>query len=325
MDKSGQRKDWPEYKMEKVIAITGATGFIGGALINRLASAGRPIQALIRPESIHKKPDEGAVKWIQGNLNDVNSLKQLVNGTDVVVHCAGVVRGAIPEHFNRVNVDGVANLARVVSEQQPIPRFLLISSLAAREPQLSAYAASKQRGEQVLMNAAGKMEWTVYRPSAVYGPGDREVMPVLRWMARGVAPLPGSANGRFSLIYIADLADAIVRWLDYPCGHHRTFELHDGKPAGYSWHDVIDTVSGLRGTPPLRLKIPVRMLKLAAALNIALARAFGYAPMLTPGKVRELRHSDWSADNAAISETTGWSPKITLAEGLRLTLGWSHP
>lgn len=310
--------------MEKVIAITGATGFIGGALINRLAPGGRPIQALIRPQSIHKKPGEGTVKWIQGNLNDVDSLKQLVNGSDVVVHCAGVVRGATPEHFNRVNVDGVAHLARVVTRQQPTPRFLLISSLAAREPQLSAYAASKQQGEQVLMDAAENVEWSVYRPCAVYGPGDREVMPVLRWMAKGVAPLPGSANGRFSLIYIADLADAIVRWIDYPGGHRRTFELHDGKPAGYTWHDIINTISGLRGAPPVSLKIPVRMLKLAAILNIALARTFGYAPMLTPGKLRELRHSDWSADNTAISETTGWSPKITLAEGLRLTLGGSH-
>ena len=307
--------------MAGTIAITGATGFIGSALIKRLVSSGRQIQALVRPASARKQSVDGAVQWIQGDLDDVDSLRQLVHGAEVVIHCAGVVRGATREQFNRVNVDGVARLAQAVTQLQPAPRFLLISSLTAREPQLSAYAASKQQGERVLMDMPGNMEWTVYRPTAVYGPGDREMMPTLRWMARGVAPVLGSGNRRFSLIYITDLADAIVRWLD--CGHcqGRTYELHDGNPTGYTWNDVIDTIAGLRGAPVVRLRIPVAMVKLAAALNIAFARAVGYAPMLTPGKVRELTHIDWTADNATLCENTDWSPKITLAEGLRRTLG----
>ena len=309
--------------MEKVIAITGATGFIGGALIKRLSAGGRQIKALIRPASGHKQPADGTTKWIQGDLNDADSLRDLVRGADAVVHCAGVVRGATREQFNHVNVNGVAHLAQAASDQQPVPRFLLISSLAARAPQLSAYAASKKLGEGALMDLSGNMEWTVFRPSAVYGPGDRELMPVFRWMAKGVAPLLGSGDRRFSLIYIADLAEAIEQWLDCPRGHRQTFELHDGKPSGYSWHEVIDTISSLRGAPVVRLKIPVGMLKMASALNVALARTFGYAPMLTPGKIRELSHTDWSVDNAAIMEATGWSPKIELVEGLQRTLGLS--
>ena len=310
--------------MENVIAITGATGFIGGALIKRLASTDRQIQALIRPASVHKQPRDGATRWIQGDLDDADSLRQLVRGADAVVHCAGVVRGATREQFNRVNIDGVGRLAQLVSHQQPAPRFLLISSLAAREPQLSAYAASKQQGERALMQTSGNLDWTIFRPTAVYGPGDRELMPVLRWMAKGVAPLLGSGQGRYSFIYIADLADAIVRWLDCGRCRHSTYELHDGNPAGYSWHDVIDTVACLRGAPVVRLRIPLIMVKLAAALNIAFARGLGYAPMLTPGKVRELSHSDWSVDNAAICEKTGWSPKIDLTEGLRRMLAMNH-
>ncbi len=306
--------------MSQTIAITGATGFIGGCLSKRLASTGRQIQALIRPTSIHKKPVDGPVKWIPGDLDDADSLRRLVRGADVVVHCAGAVRGATREQFNRVNVDGVARLAQAVCEQQPVPRFLLISSLAAREPKLSEYAASKHQGERALVDTAGNNDWTVFRPSAVYGEGDRELTPFLRWMARGVAPLPGSGNGRFSLIYIQDLTDAIVKWLECNRGVRRTFELHDGKPAGYSWHEVIDTVAGLRGAPVIRLKIPLAMVKLAAMLNLALARAVGYAPMLTPGKVRELSHSDWIGDNGALCRQIGWSPQIQLAEGLRRTL-----
>ena len=306
--------------METVIAITGATGFIGGTLIRRLAAAGRQVQALIRPASIHKQPGDGALKWIQGDLEDVDSLGQLVHGADVIVHCAGAVRGATQAHFNRINVDGVARLAQVAIKQQPPPRFLLMSSLAAREPQLSAYASSKQQGERVLMEASGNMDWAVFRPSAVYGPGDREMMPVLRWMAKGVAPLPGSGNGRFAMLYAEDLAEAVILWLDHGRGQGLTYELHDGHPGGYSWQEVIQTIARLRGAPVTRIKVPLALMRLIAIINLAAARTIGYAPMLTPGKIREISHPDWIADNAAICKSTGWSPKIDLAEGLRRTL-----
>ena len=146
-------------------------------------------------------------------------------------------------------------------------------------------------------------------------------MPVFRWMAKGVAPLLGSGNNRFSLLYIEDLVAAVLHWLDQGRDQGFTYELHDGHPAGgYSWHEVIHTVARLRGAPVVRIRIPVVLAKLVAILNLAAARTIGYAPMLTPGKIRELSHSDWTGDNAALCRKTGWSPQIQLAEGLRRTL-----
>ena len=308
--------------MAETIALTGATGFVGGALLKRLVTTGKLIKALIRPASAHKQPADGSTRWIKGDLEDVTSLRQLVRGADVIVHCAGVVRGATRKQFNRVNVDGVARLVQAASEQQPVPRFLLMSSLAAREPQLSDHAASKRQGERVFMEKSGRIGGAIFRPSAVYGPGDRELMPTFRWMAKGVAPLLGSGNSRFSLLYIEDLVDAVLHWLDQGRDQGFTYELHDGHPAGgYSWHEVIHTVARLRGAPVVRVRIPVVLAKLVAILNLAAARTIGYAPMLTPGKVRELCHSDWIGDNAALCRETGWSPQIQLAEGLRRTLG----
>lgn len=311
--------------MSGIIVITGATGFIGGALIKRLAADGRQVRALIRPAKTSKKPADVSATWVRGDLDDADSLRRLVSGTDAVIHCAGAVRGAKAEQFDRVNAEGVARLVQVAGEQRPVPRMLLISSLAAREPQLSAYAASKRKGEDALLAAPANMDWSIFRPSAVYGPGDRELLPVLRWMARGIAPLLGSGKGRFSLIYIPDLVDAVLHWLD--CGQARgsIYELGDGKPGGYSWHDVADKVARLRGAPVARVRIPLSLLKLAAILNLAVARIAGYAPMLTPGKVRELSHTDWSACNEAINADTGWSPKFELAQGLRQTLKLDNP
>jgi nucleoside-diphosphate-sugar epimerase len=207
-------------------------------------------------------------------------------------------------------------------DQHPAPRLLLISSLAAREPHLSHYAASKRQGEKVLAAQSHQLSWTIYRPCAVYGPGDREILPVFKWMAKGIAPVLGSGNGRFSLIYVKDLAEAVVKWLSHDCCPSGTYELHDGHPGGYSWHDVIDTVKHLRNNAVVSLKIPLVLVKLVAAFNLLAARTIGYAPMLTPGKVCELSHPDWVCDNAALNSATGWSPQILLPEGLQQTLGW---
>jgi nucleoside-diphosphate-sugar epimerase len=311
--------------MIDTIAITGATGFVGTALTRRLAASGRKIRALIRPASTHKRPTGIDVGWIEGDLEDVASLGRLVHGADAVVHCAGTVRAATRAQFNRVNVDGTARLIKLVLDQHPTPQVLLISSLAAREPHLSPYAASKREGEEVLVEKSDKLFWTVFRPSAIYGPGDRELMPVFQWMKKGVAPILGSGNNRFSLLYVEDLVEAIVKWLDRKHNPACTYELHDGQPGGYSWIDVIDTVTHLRqGKSVVAIRIPLLLAKLLATINLTGARALGYAPMLTPGKIRELRHTNWVCDNTALNNATGWTPRVLLAEGLQRTLQWNN-
>jgi len=307
--------------MADTIAITGATGFVGSAVARRLTTAGYRIRGLLRSGSLHKRPVDNAYRWIEGDLEDAPSLKRLVKDVSAVIHCAGAVRGATRDQFNRVNADGFARLVNATVEERPMPRLLLISSLSAREPQLSHYAASKRRGERVLVEQPHELFWTIYRPCAVYGPGDREMLPLFKWMAKGIAPVLGSGSNRFSLIYVDDLAEAVVKWLDQAGCHAGTYELHDGHPGGYSWHDAIDAVKQLRKKAVLRLNIPLFLVKLAAWLNLLAARTIGYAPMLTPGKFSELSHPDWVCDNGDLQEATGWSPQILLPEGLRLTLG----
>ena len=306
--------------MSRTIALTGATGFIGRILALRLISAGWQTRGLVRPSSLGSPQVEISIQWIQGDLGNRDSLRRLVNGVDAIVHCAGAVRGASKAHFNRVNVDGVARLVQVAREQHQLPRFLLMSSLAAREPHLSLYAASKRRGEEALASGAGDMGWTTFRPPAVYGPGDKELLPLFRWIGRGLAPILGRADARFSLLYVEDLAEAVVRWLDHGGSERQCFELHDGRPGGYTWGEVIKTVALFYGKTPFHLRVPESVLQLLARLNLTTAQLLGYAPMLTPGKVRELRHRNWVCDNDALSREIGWLPRISLEEGLRRTL-----
>jgi nucleoside-diphosphate-sugar epimerase len=306
----------------QTIAITGATGFIGRRICSRLLEARCRVRALVRSprRASERLPD--TVELIEGSLADPDRLTELVDGADGVVHCAGAVRGATREQFDRVNVDGVRALLRALQAQPQPPRLLSLSSLAAREPGLSHYAASKRRGEQVLAEEAGKVAWVALRPPAVYGPGDTELLPLFRAMARGLAPVPGSPVARFSMLYVDDLAGAVLAWVNARDLRGGVYSLEDGRKGGYDWPDVAEIVSGICGRRVRLLPVPAWLLNALAATNSLAARVLGYAPMLTPEKLRELRHPDWVCDSEALQAELGWRPCFPLEAGLRATPGW---
>ena len=308
--------------MSRTIAVTGGTGFIGGMLIHHLVNAGYRVRALTRDRSAHKLPELAGLEAVSGSLQDSESLRLLLQDASAVVHCAGAVRGVTAADFNAVNVEGVIQLVQAALSLSPRPRFLSLSSLAARAPQLSHYASSKRQGEQVLASMAADMEWVALRPPAVYGPGDKEMLPLFQWMGRGIAPVLGEAHARVSLLYVEDLCAAVLKWLDAGQCESGIYELNDTRAGGYSWDEVIANVSALRARRILRLPMPAALLRLLAGVNVTAARLIGYAPMLTPGKVRELRHPDWVADNTALTAAIDWQPEISLQEGLRRTMGW---
>ena len=302
------------------IAITGATGFIGTVLLSHLVDQGFHVKALYRPASTPTPDQTDAVQWQPGDLEDIKSLRKLVAGVDAIVHCAGAVRGTSLEQFENTNTAGVAHLLQAAVEEK-IPRFLLMSSLAAREPSLSAYASSKKSGEDVLVKYQDRISCDILRPPAVYGPGDREMLPLLRLIRHGIVPIVGDKDGRFSLIYVDDLVAAVSCLLrSEPATKSRCFELHDGQPDGYTWQRIKMVAAHLYGKEPRCLAIPRSLLQMIAVTNAGLARLFGYRPMLTPGKVREIFHPDWVCDNTAISEATDWQPRILFYEGMKRLL-----
>ncbi|MBN2231249.1 MAG: NAD-dependent epimerase/dehydratase family protein [Deltaproteobacteria bacterium] len=313
-------------KAEEPVAVTGATGFIGGEVVRQLTGGGFPVRALVRPAKAGRRQDRPGVAWLNGTLGDAAALVRLVRGCRMVVHCAGATRGLTPDDFREVNENGVRRLAAAIHSLPPVkrPRLLHISSLAAREPHLSPYAASKRGGELVLETEFADLPYTILRPPAVYGPGDRELRPLLRWLARGVLFAPGGAAARLSLLHVSDLAAAVRAWLEYGRGRDegRTFTLDDGRPGGYAWEDIRRCGVDFRRRPVLRLNVPRRVVRLAAGINTARARlVVGCRPMLTAGKVRELYHPDWVCGHQELRAACGWEPRIRLLDGLRLMAG----
>lgn len=308
--------------MSRLIAITGATGFIGQTICRVLHEAGFGIRILARsPERINGLA-ACVEDVVQGDLHDQQALMALVAGAAAVIHCAGVVRGVRQSDFDRVNVEGVGNLLNAVKATENPPRLFYLSSLAAREPELSFYARSKYRSEQLLAECAGDLSWLALRPPAVYGPGDRELLPLFKLMSHGLVPVLGERDARFSMIYVEDIAQLVLAWLQQDVTTSGVYALDDGKAGGYSWDDVSITVGQLCQRRVHTLQVPAAMLDIPAWVNRSLGRLWGYAPMLTPEKLRELRHPDWVCDNQALKAVVDWQPCYQLAEGLRHTPGW---
>lgn len=305
------------------VALTGATGFIGRRLQRHLLDSGHAVTVLIRPESAHRHHVDPRARVHAVSLTDSAGLARVLGDAQAVVYAAGSVRGRGDADFRPVNVDGVEAICVALAARVAPPRLLLISSLAATRPALSPYAASKAAGEAVVRGHDG-LDWTILRPPAVYGPGDRELLPLFSAMRAGLALRIGPAAQRLSLLHVDDLAAAVAAWLEHGAAcRHASYAIDDGQPDGHGWPELHGVLRGARMALPL--PVPRALLDGLARINIALAGLIGHAPMLTPGKVRELSEPAWLCDNSAFTAATAWQPRIALGDGVRALFDGSAP
>ena len=304
--------------MSQLIALTGATGFIGSSLLQTLTASGLSVRALVRrPGALRAQP---GLELIQGDLDCPASLGRLVKDCDAVVHLAGAIAGRRYIDFARINAAGTARLVGAMERFQPGARLILVSSLAAREPQLSHYAASKRAAETLVESSA--LDWLILRPPAVYGPEDPALAPLWAMLARGVLLRAGPPEARFSLLHVDDLRRAILQLLEIPTLGGATQCLDDGKPGGYCWAEVAETAAAVRGRTVKMLPLPGPVLHTAARVNLMLSRLRTSPPVLNPGKVRELTHIDWVCDSKLACVLQPWSPQRTLESALPELPGW---
>ena len=293
------------------IAVTGATGFVGQALLDRAAEAGLEVRALAR----QPQPSRSGVEWVAGDLADRDALAALVRPAQAVIHIAGVVNAPDAAGFEAGNVTGTLNLVECAVAAK-VPRFVHVSSLSAREPQLSVYGASKRKAEKVVM--ASPLDWTIVRPPAVYGPRDREMLDLFRFAKSGLVPLP--PRGRMAAIHVDDLARLLLALV--PSGEdvsQRVFEADDGHAGGWthkSFAKAIGWAVGKRITP---LPLPAFALRAAARGDRMLRRA---TAKLTEDRVGYMCHPDWTVRDSCRPPAARWTPEIGTREGLKATAKW---
>lgn len=302
-----------------VAALTGGTGFLGSHIAHALVARGWRVRLLVRPQSVAAAPSESMRDLVVGDLGDASALQRLVDGADVLIHAAGLVKARHDSAYWATNTTGSARLATTMRRWAPSAKFVLVSSIAARVPHLSSYAASKRAAEEAVVAEAGHTAVVVLRPCAIYGPGDRETLHVFR-AARGPVLLLPREPGKICLLHAADLADAVAAVAASP-ELRGTYEVTDRRYDGYAWTEIVAAMCAALSTSPPVLRIPARALHaLAPLLHIArLSRRFD---ILTPGKLREILHDDWSSDPLAQLPPSVWSAHVDLQNGLRQTAEW---
>jgi nucleoside-diphosphate-sugar epimerase len=301
--------------MSRLVAVTGASGFVGPHLVAALARRGWKLRLLVRRWSPLPSLASIEADIVLGDLADTVALRRLVEGADTVVHAAALIKAREPRDFMAINGDGTARL----SELAPAARFVLLSSLAAREPQLSPYAASKHAAEGAVSQRAGP--WLVVRAPAVYGPGDRETLAYFRAVGRGLAPRPLGPGARLSLIHAADLADAIARAIERPPAAS-IYEIDDGREGGYAYSDLQAAAERALGRTAWEVAIPRPVMAALAAVNGVVNSLGGPVQILTAGKVREIFHGDWTVRDRRLAAAIGFSGRFDLARGFADTILW---
>lgn len=299
--------------MARLVAVTGATGFVGTHLVAALARRGWRLRLLVRRWSPLPSLAGVDADLVLGDVSSEPALRQLVAGADAVVHAAGLIKAKADRDFLPVNRDSAALLSALA----PDAPLLLLSSLAAREPQLSAYGASKRAGEAVVATRSGP--WTIVRAPAVYGPGDRETLAYFRAVNSGIAPQPRVPEARLSLIHVADLAEALALAVERSPASG-TYEIDDGRT--YTYADMASAAGAALGRRPLRLAVPRSVMAGIARWNELRQSLGGGAQILTRGKVNEIFHPDWSASDRRLAAAIGFQPRYDLTSGFRNTILW---
>lgn len=294
-----------------VLAITGGTGFVGTALIDRAVKGGHHVRALTRRE---QPPREG-VTWIAGSLDDARSLFALAEGADAAIHVAGVVNAPDAAGFTAGNVDGTRHMLDA-ARTAGVRRFIHVSSIAAREPGLSNYCRSKAEAEALVL--ASDLDFTVVRPPAVYGPGDTEMRDLFRLAGKGLALLP--PGGRLSIIEVSDLARLLLALGTSSTGIGRTYEPDDGRPGGWSHKGFGRAIGQAMGRDHvLTLAMPRAVMRLAARGDRLFRRG---KAKLTMDRVGYLSHPDWVVSDANRPPPALWKPEVPTLAGLKRTAQW---
>lgn len=292
------------------LAVTGGTGFVGGRLLAMAEGESCTINALTR----RPQPARDGITWVEGALDNRDTLHQLVHDADAVIHVAGVVNAPDADGFEAGNVAGTLSLLAAATAAG-VRRFVHVSSLAAREPELSLYGASKAKGERLVTESG--LDWVIVRPPAVYGPGDRDMLELFKAARAGIMPLP--PNGRLSLIHADDLVRLLLRLANPRAPSRVLYEPDDAHADGYSHKEFARAIAAASGRRALSFNVPPALLRAGARIDRLLRR--GQA-RLTPDRAAYFCHPDWVSDPARRPPPDLWVPRISAAQGLAETAGW---
>ncbi len=326
----------------KKILITGASGFIGSFLVEEALRSGYIVYAGIRPGSSRNFLQQEGLRFIQLDLASRELLeRQLVHfnrlegGFDYIIHNAGITHSRRKEDFQLVNDRYTRHLVdAVMAAGKPPEKFIFISSLAAGGPgdplhykpiriadpehPLSAYGRSKLSAENYIKSQPG-LPYIIIRPTAVYGPRDKDFLKYFRLLGKGIEPYIGRGPQMISLIYVKDLARATCRLLD--CGRLRaSYLVSDG--VAYNKKDLSRCIRKILERPTIKIRLPLSLSRAVVWGTEKISSLFGRLPFFHSEKLREIAAPNWLCDSQELWKELEIQPDYTLEGGLMETSRW---
>jgi NADH dehydrogenase len=291
------------------VFVTGGIGFVGRAVVAALLAHGHRVRCLVRPGSRHRAAPEPGVEAVSGDVTQPAGLADAIRGADAVVHLVGIIReaparGATFERLHRQATEHVVAAAR----RAGVRRFVHMSALGTRPGARSRYHQTKWAAEEAVV--AGGLDWTIFRPSVIFGPGDGFVTllaRLVRWLP--VVPVVGDGQSRFQPVAVGDVAEGFARALERPAAVGRRFEV--GGPRAYTFDELLDEVGaalGRRRVP--KVHHPVGLI----APVVSVLEGLPFFP-LTSDQLLMLAE-DSTCDPAPFVETFGIAP-VPFEAGIR--------
>ena len=317
--------------------VTGATGLVGSHLVERLIERGNQVRALVRPNSQTYFLTEQSVECIPGDLVDAASLREIIQGMDIVYHCAArPPLGGTSQEFYRDNVEGTANLLEA-GLQAGVERFVHVSTVDVygyrdhdatdeRTPFKAdgLYSWSKIEAERIVMRyyQQHQLPVSIVRPCLVYGPRDRHLLPtVLQLISRQHTPLVCGGHVLLDLVYVDDVAEALCLAGTKQIAIGQAYNITDG--ARHTLREVVQVCAHAMGHAPQYLSIPYSFAYGMAMLISGLSSwlKFSTLPLLRWEVIKAMGHHRHFDISKAVEEL-GYQPQVSLETGLPLTLKW---
>ena len=312
--------------------VTGATGFVGGHLVERLLAGGDAVTALVRSPSKAAPLEKAGVRLVRGDLHDHAAIADAVAGQDVVYHVAGAVAARDEAAYLEGNRDGTANVVRA-AEAAGAPRLVLVSSMAAGGPAqpgfprradepsapVTAYGRSKLASEAVVRGS--RLPWTILRPPTIYGPRDRDnLIKVFRIARLGVSPVFGDGSMELSAVYAPDLAEALSLAGSASAVVGRTFYVNH--PEVITSAELVRLIGATMGRRVRVVPLPEAAARGILAVTGGIAQLLDRPTILNADKANEFFQPAWTGDPAPFTAATGWRAAHDMRAGLAETYRW---
>ena len=321
------------------VFITGASGFVGSHLVEAAKNLGWEVHAAIRSSSKTDDIKAYVDKFVHLDFADVPGLTAFFQQEqyDYIIHAAALTKSKSEEEMLRVNVGMTQNLMQAAfTEGVNLKRFVYVSSLAAIGPiaydanktidegtdyrPLTVYGRSKKASELNIKERFADKPISVFRPTAVYGPREKDLFILFDTLNKGLDPYIGSNPQKLSFVYVKDLVDVLLKGCTASQGNLEFYNISDGQV--YNKYALADIFRKTFKKKALRLHIPYGIVSMVARISLLLYRNSTKTPVIYPERLGELTAENWSCDISKAKEKLGYQPSYNLEKGLTDTLLW---